>query len=63
MVNSVLSICDTAYLFDDFEEIGAYFKKIINLLRQMNYQEFHCPRFRELEAEIDTLLAERRAPA
>ena len=63
MVNSVLAICDTAYLFDDFEEIDKYFKKIINLLRQMNYQGFHSPRFKELEAEIETMLAERRATA
>jgi V/A-type H+-transporting ATPase subunit A len=63
MVNRVLSICDTAFVFDGFEEIADYFKKLINLLRQMNYQEFHSPRFKELEAEIDILLAERRAAA
>ena len=63
MVNRVLSICETVLLFDGFEEIADYFKKLINLLRQMNYQEFHSPRFKELEADIDALLAERRAVA
>jgi V/A-type H+/Na+-transporting ATPase subunit A len=63
MVTLVLSICDTAFLFDGFEEITDYFKKLINLLRQMNYQEFHSPRFKELEAEIDALLVERKAAA
>jgi V/A-type H+/Na+-transporting ATPase subunit A len=63
MVNRVVSICDTAFLFDGFEEIADYFKKLINLLRQMNYQAFHSPRFKELEAEIDALIAERRVAA
>lgn len=64
MVNKVLDICNTAsYLFDDFEEINDYFKKLINLLRQMNYQKFHSPRFKELEAEIEILLAKRSAGA
>jgi V/A-type H+-transporting ATPase subunit A len=63
MVNRVLAICDASLEFQGFEEIGEYFKRIINLLRQMNYQQFQCPKFRQLEAEIETLLAERRAAA
>jgi V/A-type H+-transporting ATPase subunit A len=61
LVNRVLGICDTSFEFDNFEEVGTYFKKAINLLKQMNYQEFQCDGFNKLEAELDTLLAERRA--
>ncbi len=59
MVNKVLSICDSKFEFDGFEEIGIYFKKVINLLRQMNYQEFKSEAFNNLEQQLDSLLAER----
>lgn len=59
MVNKVLNICNDSFEFDNFEEIGAYFKKIINILKQMNYKEFRCEEFNELEKQLDSLLAER----
>jgi len=59
MVNKVLDICNDNFEFDNFEEIGTYFKKIINILKQMNYKEFRCDEFNELEKQLDSLLAER----
>lgn len=59
MVNKVLGICDSKFHFDGFEEIGNYFKKAINLMRQMNYLEFQSDKFNGLEKELDALLAER----
>jgi len=59
MVNKVLGICNAKFHFDGFEEIGSYFKKAINLMRQMNYQEFQSDKFNGLEKELDGLLAER----
>jgi V/A-type H+-transporting ATPase subunit A len=61
MVNLVLGICGSNFHFDDFEEVGNYFKRMINLLRQMNYQEFNSEKFKAIEAELQTLIAERRA--
>lgn len=61
MVNLVLNICGSNFNFDDFEEVGNYFKRMINLLRQMNYQEFNSEKFKAIEAELQTLIAERRA--
>lgn len=58
MVNKVLDICNDNFEFDNFEEIGTYFKKIINILKQMNYKEFRCDEFNELEKQLDSLLAE-----
>jgi len=57
--NKVLKICDSKFNFDGFEQIGAYFKKMINLMRQMNYLEFQSKEFNELEKQLDSLLAER----
>ncbi len=62
MVNLVLGICDSSFAFDNFEEVTKYFKKVINLIKQMNYQEFQNDSFNELEGELNKLLDERRAP-
>jgi V/A-type H+-transporting ATPase subunit A len=59
IVNKVLGICDTEYEFDSFELVNGYFRKVINLLRQMNYQEFQSEKFNELESELESLIAER----
>jgi hypothetical protein len=37
MLDKVLEINDTEMKFDSFEETATWFKKIINLCRQMNY--------------------------
>jgi len=60
MVNKMIEICDSDFQFESFEEIGAYFKKVINLFKQMNYQEFQNETFNNLEQEVDGLIAERR---
>ncbi len=59
MVNKLLAICDSQFTFDNFEEVGGYFKKTINMLKQMNYKEFMCDDFKGLERELDALLAQR----
>lgn len=40
MYNLVLDICEKTFEFKDFEECGNFYKKLINILRQMNYTEF-----------------------
>ena len=61
MVDLVLGICSEKLAFDGFEEVGGWFKKLINLVRQMNYQPFGNDKFKEAEAELRALVAERRA--
>ncbi len=58
-MNKVLDICNADFDFDSFEEIGIYFKRVINLMRQMNYQEFKNDTFNDLEKQLNELLAER----
>ncbi|MDR2727586.1 MAG: V-type ATP synthase subunit A [Chitinispirillales bacterium] len=57
--NKVIGICDAKFHFDGFEQISIYFKKVINLMRQMNYLEFKSKEFNDLEKQLDELLAER----
>ncbi len=53
MLNKVMKIVETDFSFTEFEEVGTYFKKLINLLKQMNYSEFESKRFKRFEAELD----------
>ena len=62
MVNLILDICNSSFDFDSFEEVNTYFKKVINQIRQMNYQEFKCDTFNEMEKDLKKLLDERRLP-
>jgi len=61
MLNKVLQVCETDFQFERFEEVFGYFRKIINLFKQMNYQEFQCEEFKARESELDLLITERRA--
>ncbi len=56
MVNLVLGICDREFEFEDFEKCRDFFKEIINILRQMNYSEFHGGQFKEFENKLNTFL-------
>jgi len=55
----VMDICENNYNFSGFEEVNGYFKKVINIIKQMNYQEFHCEEFERLEKELHAVVAEK----
>ena len=56
MVELVLGICSRSFEFDDFEQCRGFFKEMINILRQMNYSEFHSEQFENYEKQLNTLL-------
>ena len=56
MVELVLGICGRSFEFDDFEQCRGFFKEMINILRQMNYSEFHSEQFENYEKQLNTLL-------
>lgn len=60
MLNLVLKVCDTELSFESYEELQPYYTKLINTLGQMNYQPFQSEDFRKYEAQLDTILDERR---
>jgi len=60
LVNQVLEICESEFNFESFEEVSTYFKRLINLMKQMNYQEFKNDSFNKMEKQLEELLAERR---
>jgi len=45
MYELVIDICNTDFEFDGFEECGNFYKKLINIMRQMNYSEYKSTEF------------------
>ena len=57
MLTLVLDVCDHQFTFDTFEECGAKFKEIINILRQMNYSEFQGEQFKKYLDQLHKALS------
>lgn len=60
MLNLVMDICKHDYDFQNFLEVSEYFKRVINLCKQMNYSEFHSAEFEEYQKKLNDLLAEKQ---
>jgi V/A-type H+-transporting ATPase subunit A len=60
MLHKVLDIVKMDFGFEKFEEVALYFRKMINLLRQMNYSEFQSEKFKDYEEQLESILKERR---
>ncbi|MCH7504701.1 V-type ATP synthase subunit A [PVC group bacterium] len=61
MAKLVLDICQAKFTFENFEEVTHYFKKMINNLKQMNYQEFDSSSFKKFRQKHDDVLSERKS--
>ena len=59
MFNFVMDICNKQFNFEDFEECIAYYKKLINSLRQMNYSQFESKEFEKYRVEVEEILKEK----
>ena len=46
--------------FENFQQTGEFFKKIINLLRQMNFVEFKSTEFNEYEETLQQMVTEQK---
>mgnify|MGYP000854763889 FL=1 len=58
MLNIILEIIDADMRFEGFEEVGTWFKKLINALKQMNYSSFGSGEFNNYQKEVDQMLTE-----
>ena len=63
MLDLVMDICRHDYNFDNFVAVNDYFKRVINLLKQMNYSEFQSAQFKDYEAKLAELLKEKQIAA
>ncbi|MCE5331027.1 MAG: V-type ATP synthase subunit A [Bacteroidales bacterium] len=60
MLNLVMDICRTDFEFNNFVDVMDYFKRIINVCKQMNYSAFHSEDFEKYIGELTVILEERR---
>jgi V/A-type H+-transporting ATPase subunit A len=59
MMDRVTRICRSAFRLDGFTEVMDYFKKLINVFKQMNYSEWESAEFKKFNEQLDEILAER----
>ncbi len=60
MLNLVMDICHANFDFNGFVDVMDYFKRIINVCKQMNYSKFHSEDFEKFVNELQVVLAERK---
>jgi len=60
MMNIIVKIIRGDYEFENFEEVGSYFRNVINVLKQMNYSVFESDDFKKFEDELDEVLKQRK---
>ncbi len=61
MLHLVNKLCGMEFEFTGFEIIAPYFKRVINILKQMNYSGFKSESFHKYEKELEEILKEHTA--
>ncbi|MBQ8541856.1 MAG: V-type ATP synthase subunit A [Bacteroidaceae bacterium] len=61
MLELVTSICRSEYNFEEFQEVTDFFKKVINICKQMNYSEYKSDKYNSYLASLEELLQTRMA--
>lgn len=59
ILNMVIDICHTEFEFDNFNEVMDYFKKMINVCKQMNYSKYNSEEYNGFRKQLAELVAER----
>ena len=60
IMNLVIDICHTDFQFDNFNEVMDFFKKLINIGKQMNYSKFKSEQYNDYKRQLHGLVAERK---
>ena len=60
MLSIVTDICRSEYDFDNFQQVTDFFKKAINICKQMNYSEYKSDKYSSYYAELMQLLATKQ---
>jgi V/A-type H+-transporting ATPase subunit A len=61
ILNLVIDICHTEFSFDGFLDVMDYFKKLINLGKQMNYAKYKSEAYENYRNQIRELVAEKKS--
>lgn len=57
MMELVMNVCAKNFEFDGFEEVADFFKKLINVLKQINYSVFKSEEFEKYHNEAKQMIA------
>ncbi len=56
ILNLVTAICEKEYDFDNFLDVVDYFKKMINLCKQMNYSVYKSQQYYDFKSQVEEML-------
>ena len=57
ILNLVTAICDKEdYAFDTFQDVTDYFKKMINLCKQMNYSQYKSEQYNDFKKQVEEMI-------
>jgi len=59
MLDLVIEICHEEFLFEHFNEVGAYFRKLINICKQMNFSPFESDEFNRYKKQLEEAIEEQ----
>ena len=63
MIEKVIEVIETDFEFDEFNQVRDFFKKIINIFKQMNYCEFKSGKFEAYEQQLQEMIQEKMVVA
>lgn len=61
IMDNIIHLCRMEFKFANFTEVMDYFKKIINLMKQMNYAVFQSEEYHGYEKQLNMLVNERKS--
>jgi V/A-type H+-transporting ATPase subunit A len=59
ILNMVIDICHTEFEFDNFNEVTDYFKKMINICKQMNYAKYKSAEYDDFRRQLNQLITDK----
>ena len=60
MQGKIAEICEASFRFSAYEEVGIYFRSIINVWKQINYSAFQSEEFKNFNRQLDEILNQRK---
>jgi V/A-type H+-transporting ATPase subunit A len=61
LLDLVVLVCTTPVAFDNFEEVSSFFKKLINVGKQMNYSVFKSEQYASYKQQLVDMLETKKA--
>ncbi|EKB50005.1 V-type ATP synthase subunit A [Cecembia lonarensis] len=60
MFNKIMEIGEREFVFFEFEQVGTFFKQLINILKQMNYSPFDSAQFKKYAKELEMAIQKNK---